>query len=298
MHKSLFNDALDMTQTLNNGHDADALFVLENVEYAYNEKQVALRNVNLTIQRGERIAILGANGSGKSTLLKILDALYYPTSGTFRALGETVTAETMADEARAFAFRRSVGLVFQDPDVQLFSPSVWEEVTFAPLHLGLARAEVIERSEWALELLDISHLRDRAPYRLSGGEKKKVALASVLSFRPDVWLLDEPTASLDPRSTARLLDFMDDLRRDGKTIITATHDLEIVTEISDRVLVFCGEHEISVEGTPQSVLADEARLIECNLLHQHRHHHGAVEHSHGHLHVSDHHHENQVSHPS
>lgn len=279
-----------MTQTSNNGHDAEALFVLDNVEYAYNGKQTALHNINLTIQRGERIAILGANGSGKSTLLKILDALYFPTSGTFRAFGEVVTAETMAEEARTFAFRQRVGLVFQDPDVQLFSPTVWEEVTFAPLHLGLPRAEVIERSEWALDLLSISHLRDRAPYRLSGGEKKKVALASVLSFRPDVWLLDEPTASLDPRSTSRLLDFMDDLRRDGKTIITATHDLEIVSEIADRVILFCAEHEISVEGAPHDVLADDARLIECNLLHAHRHHHGQVEHTHSHLHAGEHHH--------
>ena len=279
-----------MIHTSKDGHDRDALYVLENVAYTYNGKQPALQNINLTIQRGECIALLGANGSGKSTLLKILDALYFPTRGTCQAFGEAMTAETMAEEARAFAFRQRVGLVFQDPDVQLFSPTVWDEVTFAPLHLGCSRAEVIERSEWALDLLSISHLRDRAPFRLSGGEKKKVALASVLSFRPEVWLLDEPTAALDPRSTARLLDFMDDLRREGNTIITATHDLDIVQEISDRVLVFCGDHEISVEGTPREVLADQARLIECNLLHEHRHHHGVVEHSHSHLHAGEHHH--------
>ncbi len=267
------------------------VFELTNVDYAYNERQVALKNINLTVQPGERIALLGANGSGKSTLLKILDALYWPTAGEFCAFGEPMTKETLLDDERAFAFRRRVGLVVQDPDVQLFSPTVWDEVTFAPLHLGLSKAEIVARAEWAMDLLGITKLRDRSPHRLSGGEKKKVALASVLSLRPDVWLLDEPTSALDPRSTSRLLDFFDDLKHEGKTIITATHDLDIVEEIADRVVMFCEEHEITVEGEPQNVLADEERLIECNLLHAHRHKHGAVEHAHPHMHVSPHEHE-------
>lgn len=274
-----------------NGKQPAPVFELARVSYSYNDTQTALREVNFTVRAGERIAILGANGSGKSTLLKILDALYFPTSGRFEAFGETMTPETLSDDARAFAFRRRVGLVFQDPDVQLFSPTVWDEVTFAPLHLGLPRAEVSERAEWALELLGLEKLRDRAPHRLSGGEKKKVALASVLSLRPDVWLLDEPTASLDPRSVSRLLDFMDDLRRAGKTIITATHDLDIVEEIADRVVLFCQEHEIVGEGTPKTLLADRERLIACNLLHEHRHKHGDAEHAHQHLHAAPHEHE-------
>jgi cobalt/nickel transport system ATP-binding protein len=246
--------------------------------------------VSITVRPGERIAILGANGSGKSALLKILDALYFPTGGIFRAFGEVVTEEVLTDEARAFDFRRRVGLVFQDPDVQLFSPTVWDEVTFAPLHLGLPREQVRERSEWALDLLGIRGLRERSPHRLSGGEKKKVALASVLSLRPDVWLLDEPTASLDPRSKSRLVDFLDDLTKEGKTIITATHDLDIVEEIADRVLLFCEDHEISADGAPGVVLADRDRLIECNLLHEHRHHHGNMTHAHPHVHVPAHQH--------
>lgn len=266
------------------------VFELEHVQYAYN-KQTALRDINLTVLAGERIVILGANGSGKSTLLKILDALYFPTGGMFRAFGQTMTAETLNDDARAFEFRRRVGLVFQDPDVQLFSPTVWDEVTFAPLHLGLPRAQVIERAEWALDLLGITKLRDRVPHQLSGGEKKKVALASVLSLQPEVWLLDEPTASLDPRSKDRLLDFMDELSAQGKTIITATHDLEIVPDISERVVLFCQEHEITGDGTPADILGDHARLIQCNLLHEHRHRHGQVEHSHEHTHKGAHTHE-------
>lgn len=278
-----------------NGKQPAPVFELEAVNYSYN-KQTALNNINLTVHAGERIAILGANGSGKSTLLKILDALYYPTSGTFRAFGQPLSPNTLDDDDRAFEFRRRVGLVFQDPDVQLFSPTVWDEVTFAPLHLGLSRAEVIERSEWALDLLGISALRDRVPHQLSGGEKKKVALASVLSLKPDVWLLDEPTASLDPRSKDRLLDFMDELTAQGKTIITATHDLDIVPEISGRVILFCEEHEISTEGTPSAILGDRARLISCNLLHAHRHRHGQVEHVHRHNHDLAHTHSHDEPH--
>jgi cobalt/nickel transport system ATP-binding protein len=267
--------------------DGNYAFELEQITYAYHQ-QIALKDVSLTIRQGERIAILGANGSGKSTLLKILDALYFPQSGVVRAFGESVTEQALQDEARALAFRRRVGLVFQDPDVQLFSPTVWDEVTFAPLHLGLARNEVIARAEWAMELLSITHLRDRAPYRLSGGEKKKVALASILSLQPDVWLLDEPTASLDPRSQSRLLDFMDELRRQGKAIITATHDLDIVEEIADRVVMFCEEHVVAADGAPRELLADYARLVECNLVHEHRHKHGEMEHVHHHWHRAEH----------
>lgn len=265
-------------------------FQLEHVTFSYNN-QIALKNISLTIQEGERIAILGANGSGKSTLLKILDALYFPQTGVVSAFGEPLTEASMQDEARAFAFRRRVGLVFQDPEVQLFSPTVWDEVTFAPLHLGLPKNEIIERSEWAMDLLGITKLRDRAPHRLSGGEKKKVALASILSLRPDVWLLDEPTASLDPRSQSRLLDFIGELSKEGKTIITATHDLDIVEEIADRVVMFCEDHEITGEGAPRDVLSDYDRLIECNLIHEHRHKHDETEHVHHHLHKPPHEHE-------
>jgi len=270
----------------NNGNP---VFEIDHITFSYNN-QIALKNVSLTVRAGERIAILGANGSGKSTLLKILDALYFPQSGAVRAFGDAVTEESLQDETRAFEFRRRVGLVFQDPDVQLFSPTVWDEITFAPLHLGLPRAEVIERAEWAMELLGIAKLRERAPHRLSGGEKKKVALASVLSLRPDVWLLDEPTASLDPRSQSRLLDFIGELGRDGKTVVTATHDLDIVEEIADRVVMFCEDHEITAEGAPRELLSDYDRLVECNLIHEHRHKHAQTEHAHHHLHPAAHEH--------
>lgn len=229
-------------------------------------KQEALSDVSLTVRTGECLVILGANGSGKSTLLKVLDALYFPHRGTVRAFGEVVSEKTMQDEACAFAFRRRVGLVFQDSDVQLFSPTVWDEVTFAPLHLGLPRGEVVDRAEQALAALGIESLRDRTPHRLSGGEKKKVALASVLSLRPDVWLLDEPSADLDPRSEGRLLDLLGRLRRDGRTLVVATHSLDIAREIADRAVVLSEAHRVVAGGAPDAVLSDDECLIECNLI--------------------------------
>lgn len=271
---------------MNDDHDVP-VFELEHVYFSYNDQE-ALRDVTLTVRAGERVAILGANGSGKSTLLKILDALYFPSRGTFRAFGEEMREESLREVERAFAFRRRVGLVFQDPDVHLFCPTVWDEVTFAPLQLGLAPAEVIERAEWAMELLGIGKLRDRPPHRLSSGEKKKVALASVLSLRPEVWLLDEPTTGLDPRSEGRLLDFLAELRREGKTIITATQDLDIVEEIADRVITFSEGHEIVGDGRPHEILSHRELLMACNLLHVHRHRHGELEHSHEHFHAHAH----------
>ena len=277
--------------------DKDAIFDVQKVSFAYEGKQLALDNVSLSVQPGERLAILGSNGSGKSTLLKLLDGLYFPTSGALQALGQPITEQAFEDEAFNFAFRRRVGLVFQDADVQLFSPSVWDEVAFAPLHLGLPQAEVTERVEAALNALRIEKLRDRAPHRLSGGEKRRVALASILSLDPDVWLMDEPTAGLDPRSQAWLADFIVEQGRFCKTIITATHDLSIVETIADRACVFNEAHQLMAVGTPADILKDEELLTACNLIHEHRHRHPEAEesHRHPHLHLPMHAHDHSDS---
>ncbi len=265
----------------------DPLFELEGVSFSY-QGQPALRDVSFTIRSGERLALLGANGSGKSTLLKLLDGLYHPDTGSLRAFGHPLTQRALQEEEFALSFRRRVGLVFQDPDTQLFSPTVWDEVVFAPLHLGLPREEVTARAEEAMALLGIGELRDRVPHRLSGGEKKKVALASVLSLRPDVWLLDEPTASLDPRSEGRLLDFLCELSAQGKTVVTATHQLDYVEELSDRAIVFDEQHRIAADGPTGEILAQRDLLVACNLLHEHKHRHGETEHAHIHRHTHQH----------
>ncbi len=244
----------------------EPVFRLEDVTYLYNDEIPALENVSLEVRPGEKLAILGSNGSGKSTLLKVLDGLYFPNRGRVRAFGQALSERALRDDAFNAAFRSRVGLVFQDSDVQLFMPTVREEVAFAPLQLGIPDAEARERVEWALQALRIEKLAERAPHQLSGGEKKRVALASVLSLRPEVWLLDEPTAGLDPRSAAWLLAFINEQGRQGKTVALATHDLALVEAVADRVYVLDEQHHVAAEGTPGQILRDRELLLRANLM--------------------------------
>lgn len=270
-------------------YDAAPAFEVRNVGYAYSKDVIALDDVSLTIPRGATVAILGANGTGKSTLLRLLDGLYFASAGEIVAFGEPLTAERLADDAFAIAFRRRVGLLFQESDVQLFSPTVWDEVAFGPLHLGLAADDVEARVAAVLADLGLSHLAHRPPYRLSGGEKKKVALAAVLAIEPEVLLLDEPTANLDPRSVGHLIDIVEAAHRRGRTIVTATHDLDIVEHIADWVYVLGEDKRLVAEGPAAEVLADDALLLATNLVHSHGHYHDAEAHRHPHRHQPPHH---------
>jgi cobalt/nickel transport system ATP-binding protein len=231
--------------------------------------------------------LLGANGSGKSTLLKLLDGVIAPRAGSLRALGRDVAA--VADGQDAFSFHREVGLVFQDPDVQLFSATVLDDVAFGPLQLGLNQQEVRARCDAALAQMDIAHLASRAPFELSGGEKKRAAIASVLSLQPRVLLLDEPTAALDPRSKWVLVNLVRRLGADH-TIVTATHDLDIVPLIATRVVVLGEERRVLADGTPAEILEDRPLLIRANLIHEHLHGHGGALHAHEHAHTGEHDH--------
>ena len=265
--------------------EIEPAFRLRGVTYAYSGRQTALDGVDLDVAFGERIALLGANGSGKSTLLKLLDGVIAPTSGSLHALGHDVAA--VAEGQDSFRFHREVGLVFQDPDIQLFSATVLDDVAFGPLQLGLDHHEVKSRCDAALEQMDIAHLANRAPFELSGGEKKRAAIASVLSLGPRVLLLDEPTAALDPRSKWVLVNLIRRLG-DDHTILTATHDLDIVPLIANRVVVLSEERRVLASGSPETILADRALLIEANLIHEHLHGHGGALHAHEHAHAGDH----------
>ena len=258
------------------------LFVAQNVSFAYDQVP-ALRDLSLTIERGRSMALLGANGSGKSTLLRLLDALCFPTAGSLSFCGELLTPDALRDDAFFLSFRRRVALVFQNPDVQLFNPTVFDEVAFGPLQMGWSGAEVTDRVNLALEQMGVAHLRDRAPYRLSGGEKKRVALASVIVLDPEVLLLDEPTAMLDPRSQSQLIDLIQNWKGSSKSVVTATHQLEIVEDIADRVVVL-EQGSVTATGSPQEILSNGELLLRANLVHAHRHKHGDMVHSHPHLH--------------
>jgi cobalt/nickel transport system ATP-binding protein len=247
------------------------LYEVRDVTFRYQEA-AALQGLSLRIGEGERVALLGANGSGKSTLLRLLDGLYFAESGSVSFRGQQLDEERFAGDEFAYGFRRQVALVFQNPDVQLFNPSVFDEVAFGPLHMGWPRSEVAERVAAALELLGIGALCDRPPHHLSGGEKKKVALASVLVLDPEVILLDEPTASLDPRSQTQLIDFLTRWGDGRKTIVTATHDLHMLEDIAEVCHIF--EHgRVVASGTPGEILHDRGLLERSNLIHAHRHMH-------------------------
>jgi len=271
--------------TLDTGH----IFEARNLDYDYPGNIVALRQINLTIGPGELVALLGANGSGKSTLLKLMDGLVFPSSGEILVFGKPLSEKSLKDGPFVMEFRRRVGLVFQDPDVQLFSSTVWDEVTFGPLQLGIPRHEVISRGSDALKLLNITHLQERPPYRLSSGEKKKVALASVLSLHPQVLLLDEPTTGLDPWSQGNLIDFLIDWADEGKSLVFSTQDLDIVEGLASRVIVLGPDHSLVADGKPEEFLADPDFLLRTNLVHEHSHRHKELVHRHPHLH--EHHHQ-------
>lgn len=262
------------------------IFEVRDVTYSYHEV-TALDGLNLTIEPGQRIVLLGANGSGKSTLLSMLDGLHFPQKGSVAFRGEPLTENRLTGEVE-FDFRRRVALVFQNPDVQLFNPTVFDEVAFGPLQLRWAKEQIRLRVGEILERLEIVHLKDRSPHQLSTGEKKRVALASVLILDPEVLLLDEPTASLDPKSESQMIDFLVSCSGGRKTVVTATHDLDLVEDIADRCFVF-QRGQVVAQGTPAEILDDHALLLSTNLIHAHRHVHSSGElHSHPHRHGHGH----------
>jgi len=264
------------------------VFEVSGVSWLY-ESVLALDSISLTLEQGKRYALLGANGSGKSTLLRLLDALYFPQSGSIAFHGEPLIQQRFEDDEFAFSFRRRVGLVFQNPDVQLFNPTVFDEVAFAPLQLRWPREQITQRVAEAMELMEITHLRNRPPHRLSGGEKKRVALASVLVLDPEVLLLDEPAAALDPRSQSQIIDLLIGWGDGSKTVITATHDLGLVEDIADYCFLM-KEGRILARGGPADVLRDQQLLRDANMVHEHRHRHpeGGLTHSHPHTHPHHH----------
>ena len=266
-----------------NGPMTAPVFELKDVDYRY-QSVPALVKLSLLIPRGQRVVLLGANGSGKSTLLRLLDALYFADAGTVSAFGEPLDAQRMADEERSFAFRRRVGFLFQNPDVQLFNASVFDELAFGPLQLRWPAERIRRRVAEILEAMGLAHLRDRPPHRLSAGEKKRVALASVLILDPEALLLDEPTASLDPESESRLIESLIDWGGGAKTLVMATHDLGIVEDAADLCVVM-QRGSVIAQGAPEHILGDEELLRRSGLLHAHRHRHadGSV-HLHPHFH--------------
>ncbi len=271
-----------------NNYMADPVFELKKVYFSYLGKFPALCGVDIRIHPGQKVSIIGANGSGKSTFLQLLDGLIFPDQGSIDFYGQRLTEKIFNDPQFSRLFRRQVGFVFQNSDLQLFCPTVREDIVFGPLQLGLAKDEVQKRLEKLCATLKIEDLLERPVHQLSIGEKRKVAMASTLIIDPEIFILDEPTAGLDPSTTRQIIDLLIEENNAGKTIITATHDLHIVEEISDTVYVFGRKQEIVKSGAPIDILKDSALLEENNLVHIHRHRHQDKTHIHPHQHLEHH----------
>ncbi len=264
---------------------------LQGISFSYYDQIPALSEIDLEVVDGDNLAIIGANGSGKSTLLQIMGGLRYPSAGRFLFREAEVSEKSLRNKGFLKSFRKSVGYVFQDSDVQLFCPTVLDELLYGPLQLDLDEKDALDRAFEVMQMLNIEPLKNRPSYMLSGGEKKKVAIASVLTMNPEVLLLDEPTNGLDPKTQCFLVELMFALRDAGKTLVVATHDLSLVGELQARVAVLSEEHRIEKIGGGNEILGDQDLLLRANLIHEHIHRHGEMIHRHIHSHYLFHRHE-------
>ncbi len=236
---------------------------LKHVSYRYPDGNTAIDGLDLDIMQGEAVAIVGPNGAGKSTLLQIIAGLIPVSEGQLSVTGRDIDRRSVDRPNDLEWLRRKLGIIFQDSDVALFNSTVWNDVVFGPLHMGLSVEEVKARGNRALERLGISHLRDRAPYRLSGGEKRKVSIASVLSIEPDILLFDEPTSDLDPRSRRLVVDLLKGMTAEGRTVIVATHDVNAVPDFATRIVVL-NKHVLAT-GNVRTILSNESMLNDADL---------------------------------
>ncbi|MCG8351494.1 MAG: energy-coupling factor ABC transporter ATP-binding protein [Chloroflexales bacterium] len=223
---------------------------VHDLRYCYPDGTEALRGINIRIASGEKVALVGPNGAGKSTLLLHLNGVLRCTDGAVRIGGDPVNDTTVR------TIRARVGMVFQDPDDQLFSPTVFDDVAFGPLHMGLPEGEVYQRVSWALEQVGMSGFEQRMPHHLSIGQRKRVSLATVLSMQPSILALDEPSAGLDPRARRSLVALLQEL---PQAMLVSTHDMRLVQEVFPRMVILA-EGKIAADGPSADLLTDSALL--------------------------------------
>jgi len=228
---------------------------IRNLTYSYPDGTVALKGVNLDIFEGETVAIIGPNGAGKSTLVLHLNGILRSNSGHLNILGLEVNHRNLKE------IRKRVGIVFQNPDDQLFMPTVFDDVAFGPINMGLSESEVKQRVEKALQEVGMQGYENRSPHHLSFGEKKRISLATALSMRPEILVMDEPTSNLDPKSRRGLIKLLQGIKT---TKVIATHDLEMVLEVCQRAVIL-SDGKIVANGRPKKLLADE-HLLETHQL--------------------------------
>ena len=233
---------------------------VKNIKYSYTKDYQALKGVSLKVEKGEMVALLGKNGAGKSTLFLHLNGIYEPDEGQVFIDGE----ELKYDKKSLLKFRQKVGIVFQNPDDQIFAPTVEEDVAFGPLNLKLPMEEVQKRVTESLARVGMSGFEKKAPHHLSGGQKKRVAIAGILAMKPEIMVLDEPTAGLDPQGVRGLSKLLKELNEEGITIIISTHEVDLVPNYAKRVFVMV-DGLLIAEGTPKEIFEQPEILDKANL---------------------------------
>ena len=232
----------------------------KNLSFTYPDGTEALKNVNIQIKKGEKIAIMGPNGAGKSTLFSHFNGLTEPTSGHVEIDGEKIKFE----REELLKVRQKVGIVFQDPNDQLFAPTVREDVAFGPMNLGLDYDEVNNRITEALNMVGMEGFEDKTPHHLSGGQQKRVAIAGIIAMRPEIMILDEPTAGLDPEGVDKVLNILNKLNNEGISIVISSHDIEMVNQFADKIFVLF-DGEIIASGDKHQIFSDKDLLKKAHL---------------------------------
>ena len=238
----------------------ESILQLEHVSYTYPDGPLAVEDLSVSIERGERVAVLGRNGAGKSTFFLLCNGILEPSEGTIRCGGKPLTR----NKKDLTELRRRVGIVFQEAENQILAVTVEGEVSFGPMNLGLPVEEVERRTVEALDRMGLGEYGDRSPQYLSGGEKKRVTIADILAMEPDVILLDEPTASLDPENVARLEETLDQLTRAGIALVVSTHDVDFAARFARRGLVF-SRGKLVADGSLESIFSRQELLEEAGL---------------------------------
>ena len=232
----------------------------KNLSYTYPDGTHALKNINMEIYKGQKVAIMGPNGAGKSTLFSHFNGLTEPTSGHVEVDGKAIKY----DRDTLLEVRQKVGIVFQDPNDQLFAPTVKEDVAFGPMNLGLDYEEVERRVDEALTMVGMEQYMDKTPHHLSGGQQKRVAIAGIIAMRPEIMILDEPTAGLDPEGVEKVLDILDNLNKEGMSIVISSHDIEMVNEFAEKIFVL-NNGEILESGDKHEIFSNKELLKKAHL---------------------------------
>ena len=238
----------------------ETIIEIKNLKYAYTGDKPALRGIDVTIGKGERIAVIGSNGAGKSTFFLNLNGVLTPDSGEIYFKGQKLTR----DKKDLNTLRKSIGIVFQDADNQIIASTVMGEVSFGPMNLKLPREEVVRRVDEALEYMNITDFKDRPPHYLSGGEKKRITIADIIAMHSEVIVFDEPTAALDPLNAEMLEEVLEKLAAQEKTMLISTHDVDFAYRWAERALVFC-DGQVIADAPPVEIFSDAEILKRANL---------------------------------